>query len=85
MLPDIDAMPVRKQDLDPSMVVMDVVYNPLMTRLLRTAETIGCRIIDGVSMFVYQGAFQFELWTKIKAPVGAMKKSVLSALGAANE
>lgn len=80
MLPDIDAMPVRKQDLDSSMVVMDIVYNPLMTRLLRTAESIGCRIINGVSMFVYQGAFQFELWTGIKAPVMAMKKAVLDAL-----
>jgi shikimate dehydrogenase len=77
---DIDTMPVRKQDLDPSMVVMDIVYNPRRTRLLRTAETIGCRVIDGVSMFVYQGAFQFELWTGIKAPVEVMKKAVLDAL-----
>ena len=85
MMPDIDTMPVRKQDLDPSMVVMDIVYNPRRTRLLRTAETIGCRVIDGVSMFVYQGAFQFELWTKMKAPVEIMKKVVLSALGVGKE
>lgn len=82
MLPDIDAMPVRKQDLDHTMVVMDIVYNPLKTRLLRAAETIGCRIIDGVSMFVYQGAFQFELWTGMRAPVEVMKKAVLNALKA---
>jgi shikimate dehydrogenase len=81
MLPEVDAMPVRKQDLDQTMVVMDIVYNPLKTRFLRTAEDIGCRIVDGVSMFVYQGAFQFELWTKMKAPVDVMKKAVLSALG----
>ncbi len=85
MLPDINAMPVRKQDLDPSMVVMDIVYNPLKTRLLKTAENIGCRIVDGAGMFVYQGAFQFELWTGIKAPVGAMKKAVLRALGEGDE
>ena len=81
MMPDIDAMPVRKQDLDKTMVVMDVVYNPLKTRLLRTAENIGCQTIDGVSMFVYQGAFQLELWTGMKAPVDVMKKAVLNALG----
>jgi shikimate dehydrogenase len=81
MLPEVDAMPVRKQDLDRTMVVMDIVYNPLKTRFLKTAEDIGCRIIDGVAMFVYQGAFQFELWTGIKAPVGVMKKAVLRALG----
>lgn len=81
MFPDIDAMPIRKQDLDKAMVVMDVVYNPLKTRLLRAAENIGCQTIDGVSMFVYQGAFQLELWTGMKAPVEVMKKAVLNALG----
>jgi shikimate dehydrogenase len=81
MLPDVDDMPVRKQDLEQTMVVMDIVYNPLKTRFLKAAESIGCRIIDGVSMFVYQGAFQFELWTGMNAPVEAMKKAVLHALG----
>ena len=85
MMPDIDTMPVRKQDLDKTMVVMDVVYNPLKTRLLRAAEKIGCRTIDGVSMFVYQGVFQLELWTGMKAPVEVMKKAVLTALGKDDE
>ena len=85
MMPDIDAMPVRKQDLDKIMVVMDIVYNPLKTRFLRAAENIGCQTIDGVSMFVYQGAFQLELWTGMKAPVEVMKKAVLNALGKDDE
>ena len=85
MRPDIDTMPVRKQDLDKTMVVMDVVYNPLKTRLLREAEHIGCRTIDGVSMFVYQGAFQLELWTGMRAPVEVMRKAVLTALGKDDE
>jgi len=85
MMPDIDTMPVRKQDLDKTMVVMDVVYNPLKTRLLRAAEKIGCQTIDGVSMFVYQGVFQLELWTGMKAPVEVMKKAVLTALGKDDE
>ncbi len=81
MIPDTDAMPVHKEHLEKSIVVMDVVYNPLKTRFLMEAENIGCVIIDGVSMFVYQGAFQFELWTGMKAPVDVMKKAVLNALG----
>ena len=85
MMPDIDAMPIRKKDLDKSMVVMDVVYNPLKTRLLKAAENIGCQTIDGASMFVYQGAFQLELWTGMKAPVEVMKKAVLTALGTGDE
>ena len=59
---------------------MDIVYNPLKTRLLTEAKKAGCITIDGVSMFVHQGAFQFELWTGIKAPVDVMKKAVLNAL-----
>jgi shikimate dehydrogenase len=85
MTPDIDVMPVRKQDLDKAMVVMDIVYNPLKTRLLKTAEHIGCRTIDGVSMFVYQGALQLEWWTGMKAPVEVMKKAVLNVLGKNDE
>lgn len=80
MFPDIEAMPVQKKDIKKEMVVMDIVYNPLKTRLLKEAEDIGCITIDGVSMFVYQGAYQFQLWTGIKAPVDIMKKAVLQAL-----
>ncbi len=85
MIPDTSVMPVQREDLDKTMVVMDVVYNPLKTRLLREAENIGCRTVDGVSMFVYQGAFQFELWTGKRAPVEVMKKAVLKALGKGDE
>jgi shikimate dehydrogenase len=85
MIPDTNMMPVQREDLDKTMVVTDVVYNPLKTRLLREAENIGCRTVDGVSMFVYQGAFQFELWTGKRAPVEVMKKAVLKALGKGDE
>ena len=59
---------------------MDIVYNPLKTQLLKIAEDIGCRTIDGASMFVYQGAAQFELWTGKTAPVAAMRRTVIEAL-----
>ena len=80
MTSNTDEMPIEKSYLEKGMVVMDIVYNPLKTRLLSEAEKTGCVTIDGVSMFVYQGAFQFELWTGIKAPVDVMKKAVLDAL-----
>jgi len=63
MEPNVDGMPVEKEHLNKGMIVMDIVYNPLKTRLLRVAEDMGCKTIDGVSMFVFQGAGQFELWT----------------------
>jgi shikimate dehydrogenase len=80
MTPQVDSMPVSKDVLEPHMVVMDIVYNPLNTRLLKEAEGMGCITIDGASMFIYQGADQFEMWTNLKAPVDIMKLAVLAAL-----
>ena len=62
------------------MTVMDIVYNPLVTRLLRAALDRGCKIVDGAAMFVYQGAIQFELWTGLPAPIGVMRNKVLQTL-----
>jgi shikimate dehydrogenase len=84
MHPETDATPIPKEDLSKDMVVMDIVYNPLETRLLKEAAASGCRIIKGVDMFVFQGAQQFELWTGKKAPVEVMRQAVLEALKAKN-
>jgi len=80
MAPDVDSMPLSPKLLESEMVVMDIVYNPLQTRFLKEAQSIGCTIVDGVSMFVHQGAIQFELWTSQKAPVDLMRKVVLEEL-----
>jgi shikimate dehydrogenase len=80
MFPETDASPIPEKDLSKNMVVLDIVYNPIKTRLLREAEAKKCRTISGVSMFVFQGAYQFELWTGKRAPVDMMKKAVLQAL-----
>ena len=55
MSPDMDGMPVARECLNPAMTVMDIVYNPLETRLLREAREIGCTVVNGVAMFVHQG------------------------------
>ena len=83
MAPDIDRMPVGHACLRPGMTVMDIVYNPLETRLLSAAKEAGCTVVDGVAMFVHQGACQFERWTGLKAPVQLMKRTVLEALSKA--
>ena len=80
MKPETNATPIPKKDLSEEMVVMDIVYNPIKTRLLKEAENKKCRTINGVAMFVYQGAHQFELWTGQKAPVDVMRQAVLKAL-----
>jgi shikimate dehydrogenase len=80
MFPHAERMPLEKSLLRPDLVVMDIIYNPLTTGLLREAARTGCRTINGLSMFVYQGAVQFELWTGEKAPLDVMKAAVESAL-----
>jgi shikimate dehydrogenase len=80
MAPDTDHMPVGHACLRPGVTVMDIVYNPLDTKLLRAARVAGCAVVDGVAMFVHQGAWQFERWTGLKAPVQLMKRTVLEAL-----
>lgn len=44
--------------------VMDIIYTPLMTQFLQDAESIGCPIITGDTMFVEQARASFELWRK---------------------
>jgi len=80
MTPKTGASPIPAAALDRKMMVMDIVYNPLRTRLLQDAEAIGCPTIDGTTMFANQGAFQFELWTGRTAPVDIMRNAVLGAL-----
>ncbi len=81
MSPRTDTMAVTREFLKKDMVVMDIVYNPLRTLLLKEAETMGCTVVDGLSMFVYQGASQFESWTGRIAPSDLMREVVLKALG----
>lgn len=80
MMPHENHTPLNDALLEGGMTVMDLVYNPLKTRLLREAEKRGCTTIDGVAMLVHQGAVQFELWTGTKPPVDVMRKVVLEAL-----
>ncbi|MHA1131505.1 MAG: shikimate dehydrogenase [Candidatus Helarchaeota archaeon] len=81
MYPKIDQSILPNNLLRKDLVVFDVVYNPLETKLLREARSIGAKAISGVVMLVYQGVAAFELWTGKKAPVALMKKMVLEGLG----
>jgi shikimate dehydrogenase len=81
MHPETKASLVPKEQLHRGLAVMDIVYNPLKTKLLADAEARGLTAISGVEMFVNQAVLQFELWTGKKAPRDAMRKVVLQHLG----
>jgi 3-dehydroquinate dehydratase/shikimate dehydrogenase len=67
-----DETPVPQALHRPGSIVLDMVYDPLDTRLLREARAAGCAIIDGLEMLLAQAVAQFETWTGLEAPVEAM-------------
>ncbi len=67
-----DASPVPAEALAPDSVVMDAVYDPEQTRLLRDAAARGARTVPGKWMLVYQAAEQLALWTGRDAPIDVM-------------
>ena len=69
----IDPLPEAFQ-ITSSMVVMDTVYRPRETPLLKRARSVGAVIVDGTEMFLRQAALQFELFTQdLVAANGAME------------
>ena len=84
MSPDVDKTPVPARLLKPGLIVVDIVYNPIQTRLLKEAEAAGTQTIGGLDMLAWQGAIAFEKWTGRKAPLDLMKKEAIKALGHEN-
>ena len=84
MSPDVDETPVPARLLKTALIVFDIVYNPIQTRLLKEAEAAGAQTIGGLNMLVWQGAIAFEKWTGRKAPLDLMRREVIKALGHEN-
>ncbi|GBF36319.1 shikimate dehydrogenase [Methanofervidicoccus abyssi] len=77
MYPHINAEPVIDvNNIRSDMVVMDLIYNPRETVLLREAKKRGAKAINGIGMLVYQGALAFEIWTGVKPDVEVMKRTL---------
>ena len=82
MTPEKGKSPIAKEVLTNFRWVMDCIYNPLKTQLLQDAEEAGCTVLNGVGMFVYQGAEQIKIWTGKEPPREFMRQVVLDKLGA---
>jgi shikimate dehydrogenase len=80
MEPEDGVSPLASELLSGYGVVMDIVYAPLQTRLLKEAVEHGCVAVNGLEMLLYQGVAQFELWTGLEAPVDAMREELLEAV-----
>ena len=80
MYPNTDTSILEAKDLASHQIVYDIVYNPLNTKLIQEAQKVGCQVVTGEKMFLYQGVKQFEIWTGKEAPVEAMEKALMDKL-----
>jgi shikimate dehydrogenase len=85
MHPEANQSLVAPQWLRSDLTVMDVVYNPVETKLARDAKAAGAKVISGVEMLIYQGAASFEIWTGCSAPIEVMRRAALSKLSSTGE
>jgi 3-dehydroquinate dehydratase/shikimate dehydrogenase len=81
MHPNVDDTPMPPAGFNPGMTVMDTVYHPENTMLLKLARERDCKTVTGVDMFIRQAATQFQLYTGQEAPTDEMRAVVRRKLG----
>src|SRR6266571_61698 len=81
MHPHDGTSPLARRELH-CRIVMDLIYRPQRTQLLKIAAKKGIATVSGVEMFLAQGMAQWEIWTGRRAPEAAMRRAVLGALRA---
>jgi 3-dehydroquinate dehydratase / shikimate dehydrogenase len=77
---DPEVTPVPTELLRANAVLLDMVYVPVETRLIREGRAAHCRVINGVEMLLAQAVGQFETWTGAEAPVAAMRTALYAAV-----
>ena len=80
MHPREGVLPIEESLLLPHLIVADIVYNPLTTKLLQSAKERGCSIVPGLGMLIYQGAAAFQLWTDVEPIISEMSNVVYSLM-----
>jgi shikimate dehydrogenase len=83
MHPNTSQSLVAPEWLKPDLCVMDIVYNPVETKLAKDAKAAGAQVVSGVEMLLYQGAASFEIWTGVSAPIEVMRRTALDKLDGA--
>jgi len=81
MFPNVHASPLpKKATLNRHHIVFDLIYRPLQTLLLRQASAANAMTIDGLEMFVQQGAAAFKIWTGQELPIATIQSTLLKKL-----
>lgn len=73
-------MPVNHEFVHGLLCVLDAVYSPLETALLRVARAKGATTIDGLWMLAHQAALQQQVWLGVPGDVQLMRQAALDDL-----
>lgn len=79
-----DISPVDEKDSEylSGTICYDLIYNPLETKFLSTAETAGAKSINGLNMLIHQGSRSFEIWTGHTFPIEKVKAELMKYFSA---
>lgn len=75
------ALPFSLNKFPQQAIAADIVYNPLMTPFLQAAEKKEATIVNGLGMFVHQGALSFNYWLQQYPPTDDMMHKLTEQLG----
>ncbi len=74
--PDPDSWPIDPRFLREGHEVVDIVYQPARTPLMRIAEDHGARVTNGLGMLIHQAGLQIVRFTGVEPPLGAMRQAL---------
>ncbi len=81
MYPNVDVdTPIKTEKINENHVVMDIIYNPLETKLLKNAKDNGATTISGTNMLINQGITAFEIFTDRTPSYESFEKALLEQL-----
>jgi shikimate dehydrogenase len=80
-LNDPESAPLELPALPQRPVVMDMIYRPRWTKLLRQAAAQGCPLVFGLEMLLHQAAGSFALWTGLQVPTAVLREAARAELG----
>lgn len=67
MFPNVDASPLKDEEIANFQTVVDIVYNPMYTKLLQSAVRLGKKAVGGLYMLVAQAVKSQEIWSNSSA------------------
>jgi len=76
-----ESSPVDHEHIKKGSIVYDIIYRPIVTKLIENAKYAQASVVYGYEMLIEQGARAFEIWTGLPAPREAMKKNLFGVFG----